>query len=895
MAVAFPRSSADIVRALEVCRQAQVPVTLRGGGTSIAGNAVGSGVVIDCSRHLNAIGEVDAESKTVRVQPGVVLDDLQAAAAPYGLRFGPDPSTHSRATIGGMIGNNACGSRAMRYGRTSDNVAGLDVLTGSGELLSIAAGSPPQSSAVLAGLDKLVSANLAPIRTEFGRCSRQASGYSLEHLLPERNFDVARFLVGSEGSLAVVLGATLRLVDIPRHTRLVVLGYPDLPSAADDVPGIRGCRPVAVEGLDSRIVDIVRRQPGAVIPDLPRGDAWLFVELAGATPGELDTAAGLLLSDSHPLDHRVVSSRAEASRLWRIREDGAGLASRPTRERMFFAGWEDAAVPPERLGAYLREFGELVSQYGLSGYPYGHMGDGCVHVRLDFALGERDGTRRFREFLLDAAGLVARHGGSMSGEHGDGRARSELLPRMYSGRAIGLFSQVKDIFDPAGILNPGIIARPAPVDADLRAAGSGQQAVPLAFAYTEDGGDFGRAVHRCSGVGRCRSGSVTGDDVMCPSYMASRDEKDSTRGRARVLQELVRADGSFGWRSPEVRDALDLCLACKGCASDCPTGTDMARYKSEVLHQAYKGRVRPLTHYSLGRLPTWTRLAASAPRLVNAVLGSGAGTLLKAAAGVDRRRVLPTFAGDTFRRMFARRGSAQHGTPVALWVDTFTEYFQPEIGMAAVQVLEDAGYAVTTIPGRACCGLTYLSTGQLGKASRRLDHTLDLLDAAAHDGTPVVGLEPSCVSMVRGEATDLLGRSPKSLLTLAELLSRTPGYQPALGGVTVLAQPHCHQRAVLDWDLERSYLAGHGAAVADVPGCCGLAGNFGMERGHFELSMAVAATALAPAVKAAGGDEVLLADGFSCRLQISQLGAGPALHTAQLLARHGHGQDRPAR
>ncbi len=506
-------------------------------------------------------------------------------------------------------------------------------------------------------------------------------------------------------------------------------------------------------------------------------------------------------------------------------------------------------------------------------------------MRLDFSLDSQPGVDRFRRFLGEAAELVAGYGGSMSGEHGDGRARSELLPRMYSATAMSLFGAVKHVFDPDNVLNPGVIVAPAPLDADLRLHTTWRPPVLLGFAHEADAGDFAGAVHRCSGVGRCRSTTLAGDDVMCPSFVATHDEKDSTRGRARVLQELVRSQSALTWDSPEVLDALDLCLACKGCASDCPTGTDMARYKSEVLHQAYRGRIRPASHYSLGRLPTWARLASKAPRAANLALASRATGVLRRMAGVAGERVLPTFARRTFSQLVrSRRGEG--GTPVLLWVDTFTEHFQPEVGLAAARVLTAAGFEVHTSERSLCCGLTYISTGQLDRARRRLRRTVEALGAAERAGLPIVGLEPSCVATLRGDAQELLGGATKvpAVLTLAELLARDDTFRPDLSGLSILAQPHCHHRAVLGWEADRDYLRLLGAEVETVTGCCGLAGNFGMEDSHFDVSMRIAETWLGPALRRADPGGTVLADGFSCRLQVTQLEGPTAVHLAQLLA-----------
>ncbi len=890
-AVAFPRSAEDIATALQVCGDHGVPLVLRGAGTSIAGNAVGAGVVLDVSRHLGAVRSIDAQARTAVVEPGVVLDDLQRAAAAHGLRFGPDPSTHDRCTIGGMIGNNACGSRALAYGRTSDNVLSLDVITGTGELLRAQRSAGAPATATLAGLRRVVAANLSVIRTELGQFSRQVSGYALEHLLPENGFDVARFLTGSEGTCAITTAATLRLIPVPPLTVLVVLGYPDIAAAADAAPGLLALSPVTAEGLDSRIVELVRRgRAGSAVPELPAGGGWLLVELAGDDQAEVESRAARLVRLAGAGGSVIVRDPRQAAALWRIREDGAGLVFRGAGGRSHYAGWEDAAVPPQRLGGYLREFEALVAQHGLHGLPYGHFGDGCVHVRLDFTFGSAPARAAFRRFLEDAADLVASYGGSMSGEHGDGRARSELLGRMYSPAVLSAFAAVKAVFDPRDLLNPGVIVRPRRLDADLRPAVQRPLRGGLEFGYPADGGDFSSAVHRCIGVGKCRADTTAAGGVMCPSYLATRDEKDSTRGRARVLQEL--ASGSFrrGWQAPEVLASLDLCLSCKACSADCPTGTDMATYKAEVLHQRYRRRPRPASHYALGWLPRWAALASHAPDAVNALLGAPRLAAARARlAGVDPRRRLPRLATQTFRQWFARQPGSD-GDPVMLWVDTFTNHFSPQVGIAAVRVLTGAGFSVQLSPAGDCCGLTWISTGQLATGRRLLSRSLSGLAPHAAAGTPIVGLEPSCVAVFRGDAAELVGGAAATtgaaVRTLAEILAGRPGWQPpahlrAAGGI---AQPHCHHRSVMGWAADAALLESGGAAFARIGGCCGLAGNFGMEQGHYEVSMAVAETALAPAVRLLRAGEIILADGFSCRTQLGQLGARSAYHLAELLA-----------
>jgi FAD/FMN-containing dehydrogenase/Fe-S oxidoreductase len=901
--VAFPRHVEEAAAALDVATRFGVPVTSRGGGTSIAGNAVGSGIVLDFSRHLNRVLSVDPEACTAVVEPGAILDDITAAAAGHGLRFGPDPSTHARASIGGSIGNNACGSRALRYGRTADNVVSLDVLTAAGERLAarrmdrdgLAAAGPPG-----AALDALVAANLGLIRTEFGRFTRQVSGYSLEHLLPENGADLAKFMAGTEGTLGMIVGATVGLVSSPKAVALAVLGYPGMSVAADAVPGLLPHRPVAIEGMDARLVDVFRARRGAAaVPALPRGESWLFVETVGQTEAEARAAAGRLIADAGCLDALVVTG-APARALWRIREDGAGLGGRTPAGAPAWPGWEDAAVPPQHLGAYLRDFAALMAEHGLDGLIYGHFGDGCVHVRIDFPFSVAPG--RYRPFAVAAAHLVGKYGGSMSGEHGDGRARGELLPLMYSPEAIDVMAAVKAIFDPGNVFNPGVLVDPAPLDADLRVPLARPLRAGLGFAYPHDGGDLSTAVHRCVGVGKCRADNTAmkgageaGGGIMCPSYLATRDEKDSTRGRSRVLQELANGTLIKGFRSAEVAEALDLCLSCKGCASDCPAGVDMATYKAEVLYQRYRRRPRPPAHYSLGWLPRWARLASRAPGLANAALSSPAlAGLAKRLGGIDARRPLPRFAAQSFRAWFAGRAEpeagARDGTPVLLWADTFTDHFTPEVGQAAVRVLEAAGYAVQITTRPVCCGLTWISTGQLDGARRQLRRAMQALEPALRAAMPIVGLEPSCTAVLRGEIAELWPEDPRArqvssaTRTLAELLTRTGQWAPPdLTGVRAVAQPHCHHHAVMGWHTDSALLASAGAEVTAVGGCCGLAGNFGVERGHYDVSRSIAETALLPAVRNAG-DAVVLADGFSCRTQLDQLAQVSGIHLAQLLA-----------
>lgn len=882
--VVLPESVDDVIAAVAEARARDLPVIARGGGTSVAGNACGPGLVIDTSRHVGGVLSLDPGTRLARVLPGTVLDDLQAVAAPHGLRFGPDPSTHSRCTLGGMIGNNACGSHSVAWGRTVDVVRSLDVLLYDGTRLRVGRDEPTEGR-IFDELRALVRDNLAVLRKELSTWPRRVSGYGLEHLLPENGFDVAKALVGSEGTCVTVLEATVELAELPARRVLAVLGFSSDIAAADAVPSILPWSPLTVEGVDAELVAMLPGRAG----DLPPGGAWLFVELAGDDPA---SRARALAASLDLTGFAIVDDPAAQRGLWRIREEGAGLATRLADGSEAWPGWEDAAVPPERLGAYLREFKELMRSHGRRSVVYGHYGEGCLHLRLDFDLLSASGVADFRRFLEEAADLVAAHGGSLSGEHGDGQARSELLSRMYSPEMMDLFGRFKAIFDPAGRMNPGILVAPRAVDADLRvrpAPPSIEDAVFL--GYPEDRGSFGQAMRRCVGVGKCRN--TSGGGVMCPSYRATREEQHSTRGRAHLLAEMINGEViTDGWRSSEVHDALDLCLSCKGCLSDCPVDVDMATYKAEFLHQHYRRRLRPASHYSMGWLPLWLRLSARAPKLANAVGRSRLAGLVKRLGGIAPERALPTFASSPFtssRADLRRRASGERR--VVLWPDSFNNYLTPSVLDAAWEVLTAAGYDVVLPDRGVCCGLTWVSTGQLGVARRVLNRTLDVLAPYLEEGYEVAGLEPSCTALFRGDLPALLpGDSRASLLasrtfTFAELLERAPIPFTALD-VDAITQVHCHQHAVLGFAADESALAA--ARVRNTTldsGCCGLAGNFGFERGHYEVSKAVAEDRMLPAIRATPADTVVVSDGFSCRTQIAQESGRTPVHLAELLRR----------
>lgn len=883
-----PRDADDIAAALAVCREHGVPVVPRGGGTSIAGQATGTGVVLDLTRHMRDILDLDPRARTAVVQPGVILDDLRRAAAPHGLTFGPDPSTHSRCTLGGMIGNNSCGSHSVAWGTTADNVRDLSVIRYGGERLRLRHGT-------IQGLPELIGTNLATLRTRFPDLPRRISGYALDALLPEhdrgRGTGLVRAYCGSEGTLGVLTEATVRLVRAPKARALAVLGYADESAAAEAAPGLLPHHPLTVEGMAA---DLVREPAG-----LPRGGAWLFVETGGGTAAEARAHAERIVRAAGPdgaVDGTVVTDAAAQRALWRIREDAAGTATRMPDGSEAWPGWEDCAVPPARLGPYLRDFRSLLTAHGLRGTPYGHFGDGCIHVRIDFDLLTPRGVAAFRRFSEELASLVVGHGGSLSGEHGDGQARAELLPRMYGDELVGLFGRFKDLWDPEGGMNPGILVRPARLDENLRFDVLPRRPVDVAFGYPHDGGDFSAAVRRCVGVAKCRTTEAAGADVMCPSFRATGEEAHSTRGRARLLHEMLAGDVvTTGWRSEEVRDALDLCLSCKGCRSDCPVGVDMATYKAEFLHHHYKGRLRPAAHYALGRLPRWLRLAAPFAGAVNALARIGPLTaVVKRLAGIAPERALPVLARERFGRWALRRlpkGTVilSNDDVVGLWPDTFTEYLAPEVGRAAVRVLEAAGKTVLNPERGVCCGLTYVSTGQLDQARSVMRRTLDRM-AGFPDG-PLVVLEPSCAATLRTDLPELLPDDPRaaelaaSVRTFAQYLEEyAPDWVPPRLDRPVVGQTHCHQHAVLGDAAERRLRERAGLAGELSGGCCGLAGNFGFERGHWEVSVACAEERLLPSVRAAAPGTEILADGFSCRTQLHHLAGTRARHLAEVLA-----------
>ena len=925
--VVVPRSVDAGVQAVTVCREFGVPVVSRGGGTSLAGQACNVAVVIDWSKYCHNVVSIDPGARTCVVEPGIVLDELNAQLAPHRLMFGPKPATHDHCTLGGMIGNNSCGATAQAYGKTVDNIVRLEVLTYDGERFWAGPTSDEEYEKIVAAggrrawiyqaLRELSRSCADEIRQRYPDIPRRVSGYNLDSLLPENGFDVARALVGSESTLVTILHAELRLVPAPAAQALVVLGYPDIASAADATPAIAPHHPEQLEGLDERLVTFERerRMNPEALKLLPEGHGWLMVIFSGDTQEEADAKAQGLIDELHGTEHepavRFYDDPEHEKELADVREVALGATARVPEMPDTWEGWEDSAVPPGRLGDYLRDLSKLYDEFGYSGSAlYGHFGQGCVHTRIPFDLVTADGIAAFRRFIERATDLVVSYGGSFSGEHGDGQSRGELLPKMFGADLVRAFGQFKAIFDPENQMNPGKVVAPYRIDENLRLGVSwAPRDYDTFFRYPDDDGRFERAVMRCVGVGKCRHSH---GGVMCPSYMVTREEEHSTRGRSRLLFEMLagHADSpvTAGWRSTEVRDALDLCLACKGCKRDCPVEVDMATMKAEFLAHHYAGRLRPRSHYSMGWLPAAAQAASRAPRLVNALTQAPVlRDAITMAGGIDRRRRIPLFARQTLQAWSARHDPGPAGLrgEVVLWPDTFTNHLAPSIGMAAVEVLEAAGWRVIVPSRPLCCGLTWISTGQLAIARRVLRRTVQALAPHLQRGTKIVGLEPSCTAVFRSDAHELMPgdrdvqRLREQTVTLAELLQHhTDGWQPPRIGGQAIAQTHCHQHAIMGYDADQALLhaAGVDLDVLDA-GCCGLAGNFGFEAGHYDVSRACGERVLLPAVRDAATDTLVLADGFSCRTQIEQGDTGRTpVHLAEILAAGLRGQPvRPSR
>ena len=900
--VVIPRSAADVVETVRLCHEHGAPLLARGGGTGLAGQTTNVAVVIDFSKYLNGLLEIDAERRLARVEPGLILDHLRAKAErEHRLTFGPDPATHAYCTFGGMIASNSCGVRSIMaqfYGpgpRTSDNVHELEVLLHDGRRLRAREGTSGDEE-IDRRLLELRDRYDDLIRERYPQIPRRVSGYNLDDLLPENGFHVARALAGTEGTCVTYLEATVHLIHSPPARSLLVLGYQNAFVAGDHVPQILAHKPLGLEGMDHTLVDDMTRL-GLHVHDLsalPEGQGWLLVEFGGDSKDEADEKARALMDEltvgTDGLCGMKLYDRPEqAQHVWKVREGGFGASAFLPGKEDTHEGWEDSAVPPERIGDYLRDLHKLASEHGYESSLYGHYGNGCVHARWNFDLSSKPGLSRYRAFVEEAADLVVSYGGSISGEHGDGQSRAELLPKMFGPELVEAFREFKSIWDPDGRMNPGKIVDPDPLDSHIR-LGPGTFNPPQVdthFAFLQDRGSFAHATTRCVGVGKCRH---TDGGVMCPSFMVTREEMHTTRGRAHLLWEMLNGEELQKWHDEAVDEALDLCLSCKGCTNDCPVSVDMPTLKAEYLSHRYQGRLRPRPAYAFGLIDQAARVASKVPGLANAVAST---TLFKRAAGIHPRREVPEFAPVTLKQWFDRRPLRNGGGKrVILWADTFTNYLEPEVGIAAVEALEDAGFHVVVPHGHLCCGRPLYDYGMLDLAEAYLRKVLSALSDEIRAGTPVVGVEPSCVAVFRDELLKLwpMNQDAKRLAEQTHhfadfLVSCADGWEPPQLHRKALLHGHCHQEATGGTGPDTKLLERMGLEVEGLDaGCCGMAGGWGYEEGHYDVSIACAERALLPQVREATPDMLIVADGFSCRSQIDQAQTGRrALHLAQVL------------
>jgi len=916
--VVIPRDKEDVLATVALCREHGAPLLARGGGTSLAGQCCNAAVILDFSKYMSGILEIDPARRIARVEPGVVLDRLRAAAEKHHLTFAPDPATHDRCTLGGMIGNNSCGAHSIMAGKTDDNIEALEILTYDGQRLCVGATNPEECArivseggrraAIYAGLKSIADRYGEQVRRQFPNIPRRVSGYNLNHLLPENGFHVARALVGSEGTCVTVLEATCRLVESPPSRVLLVIGWPDIYLCADHVPEIMEHHPIGLEGFDE-IMAAASRRKGVnldALALLPDGGGWLMVEFGAGTSDEAEDQAQRLMKTLNrsvtPPDMRLFTDQKQARRIWDVRESSLGVTSHVPGEPLRWEGFEDSAVAPEKLGAYLRDLRRLMQDFHYGGSFYGHFGHACVHTRMDYDLESAEGVGKFRRFMEEAANLVVRYGGSLSGEHGDGQARAELLPKMFGPELMQAFREFKSLWDPDWKMNPGKLIEPYRLDENLRlGAGYNPWQPETHFKFPDDHGSLASATLRCVGVGKCRRDE---GGVMCPSFRATRDEQHSTRGRAHLLWEMTKQDIiKDGWQNEAVKESLDLCLSCKGCKSDCPVGVDVATYKSEFLSHYYEKNSRPLKDLALSNLDLWLRAAAHAPGLVNlATQLPGLRDLAKLAAGIPAQRRIPALAPQTFKEWWEKQhpcgdsrprpsSRAELDNPVLLWADTFNNHFLPSTAKAAAEVLEAAGFDVLVPRNHLCCGRPLYDIGAIDRAKSLLLQIMDELLPEIEAATPIVVLEPSCASVFRDELTNLFPKDErahalsKQVFLLSEFLEQRANHFsiPKLQR-HALVHGHCHHKAIMKMTAEEAVLERMGIQfTAPAPGCCGMAGAFGFEKEKYEISKSIGELELLPAVRQAPTDWLIVADGFSCREQIAQETDRHALHLAEVL------------
>lgn len=922
IAVILPRDAADAQAAIAVCHRHGAPVTPRGGGTSLSGASCNHAVIFDYSKYMHRILEIDVVAKTARVEPGVVLDDLRTLAEGHGLTFGPAPATHNRCAIGGMFGNNSCGMPAQFAGRMEENVYEVEVLLHDGTRLRVGATSPHELERIAAEggrrgdiyakLQEIANEYGDLVRTRFPAIPRRVSGYNLNQLLPENGFNVARALIGSEGTIVHVLELLLRLVPNPRATALAILAFDDIATAADHVPLVNEHLPHAIEGMDETL--FANMQQKGMNARGPRerfggGHAWLLVQFGADTMAAARERAERLVGEvrrgnERLRDAKILAEEPAMREIFEVRDAALGLTSKVPNQPDYYPGWEDAAVAPEHLGSYLREFAQKMEEYGYRGAVYGHFGQACVHCSISFDLFSKDGVAQYRRFVTEMAHVVVKYGGSISGEHGDGQARGELLPIMYGDELVEAFWKFKTAFDPENKMNPGKVVRAKRLDEDLRWGADYDPWEPATkFAFANDQNSFAFAANRCVGAGVCRKHDK---GTMCPSYMVSKEERYSTRGRARLLFEMLEGNPiRDGWKSEAVKESLDFCLACKGCKSECPVNVDIATYKAEFLYHYFKGKMRPLSAWLFGYMFVWAKLASLAPGVANFFTQAPPfAALLKRIASIDSRRRIPLFAERTFRDWYARRGPRNAGRErVVLWTDTWNNYFHPQTARAALEVLEDAGYHVLIPHLQICCGRPLYDYGLLDGAKRQLRAVLDELRGLVREGVCVVGLEPSCLSVFKDEMQDLLGddadaaRLAEQSFTLEAFLNaKAPHYRAPRLERRAIVHEHCHAKSVLAARTQSRAFETMGMDVARLEsGCCGMAGAFGFERSHYDMSVACGERVLLPSVRGAKPETIVVADGFSCREQIAQTTNRQALHPAEVMrmavADGGHERD----
>jgi len=922
--VVNPRDAADVEAALAACRATGAAVLPRGAGTSLAGQCANVAVVFDYSRYMNGLSSIDPGAKLAVVQPGIVLDRLREAAEVHHLTYAPDPATHSRCTLGGMIGNNSCGVHGLLGGKVVDNVERMDIVLYDGTRMTVGRTNEEEIDALIgaggrvgeiyARLKQLRDRYAGLIRERFPRIPRRVSGFNLDELLPENGFNLARALVGSEGTCATVLSATLNLTSSPPYRVLTALAFDDPFLAADVVPRVLEFGPIGLEGFDGLLVEFMLRKNLAVndVKLLPPGGGFLLVEMGAWRAEEAESKAEALAAaaQSWPEAPRArIYNHEDAKSVWKVRDSALGATVCVPGEPDRWEGWDDSGIPPALLGSYLRRLDALMKEYGYRSPLYGHFGQGCVHLRINFDFRSVEGLRKFREFIDRAADLVVSLGGSLSGEHGDGQARAALLPKMFGPELMEAFKEFKTIWDPDNRMNPGKLIDAArvydPVE-NLRYGprvankdGHAHSKLETHFVFAHDHGSLEDAAARCVGVGACLNKN---GGVMCPSYRATGQEQHSTRGRARLLWEMLAgALKKEGFASEAVHEALDLCLSCKACKTECPEQVDMAQYKSEFLAQKYKGKLHPLHHYVFGFADKMARMGSLTPALTNFVLGSSVTSpLIKYIVGVAKERKMPQLARKSYKA--SREADETSNVPraakpqvVVLWADTWNNYYHPGTLHAAERVLTQAGFRVQTTKGHICCGRALYDFGLLSTARTYLANVLDRVAPEIEAGLPFIFLEPSCASIFKDEALEMFPNDPraqklsKQVWLLADwLAAKAPDWVVGrLEGAQVLVHGHCHHKAVFGGPKnEIALLRKAGAQVEMIETtCCGMAGPFGFEADKIEVSKAIANLGLLPAVNSAGPMTLIVADGFSCREQISQLSDRVGMHFAEILDR----------